>query len=312
MEPNNTHFFKSVSAFSSVLLLFLTLSSLAQPGGLKFSVENSFLQIPEGIYLKEIYDLAVNNQGELLVLARGPHPISKFAADGSYLESFGEGLFSKVHSITIDQNEKIWITDVGLHAVFKLDDSGHVEMVLGRQNKEGEFYSDAVPLFNKPADVIIAENGDIFVADGYGNSRVVKFDKSGNYIKTWGVKGDGISEFNLPHSLAIDKNQRLLVADRENGRIQLFDLNGNYLETWDLPGKPYCLAIDKNDFIYVTLGKEPIILKLDPGGKVLGMIGSEGKGTGQFVMPHGIETGPDNEIYVAEPINWRIEKFVLD
>ena len=311
MKPKKSHFLKSVGICSSVLLLFLTLSSLAQPGDLKFAVENSFLQIPEDTYLKEIYDLAVNNQGELLVLARGPHPISRFSSDGSYLGSFGEGLFSKVHSITIDHLDKIWITDVDLQAVFKLDQSGRVELILGRQNKEGEFYSDAVPLFNKPADVIISENGDIFVADGYGNSRVVKFDKSGNYIKTWGIKGSGVSEFNLPHSLAIDKNQRILVADRENSRIQLFDLNGKYLETWDLPGKPYCLAIDKSDFIYVTLGKEPKILKLDSDGEVLGMFGSEGKGPGQFVMPHGIETGPDDEIYVAEPINWRVEKFVL-
>jgi len=312
MKPDKTQLFRSVVICSSGLLLLLTLSFRAQPGDLKVSVESSCLKIPEGIYLKEIYDLAVNKKGELLVLARGPHPISRFSSDGSYLGSFGEGLFSQVHSITIDHHDKIWITDVGLHAVFKLDQSGRVEMVLGRQNKEGEFYSDAVPLFNKPADVIISENGDIFVADGYGNSRVVKFDQSGNYIKTWGVKGDGVSEFNLPHSLTIDKNQRLLVADRENGRIQLFDLNGTYLETWDLPGKPYCLAIDKNDFIYVTLGKAPKILKLDPEGEILGMFGSEGKGPGQFVMPHGIETGPDNEIYIAEPINWRIEKFVLD
>ena len=312
MNPNKTHFFKSVAAFSTGLLLIMTLSSHAQSSNLKFSAESSFLRIPESTYLKEIYDIAVNKQGELLVLARGPHPISRFSSDGSYLESFGEGLFTQVHSITIDNQDKIWITDVGLHTVFKLDQSGRVEMVLGRQNKDGEFYSDGVPLFNKPADVIISENGDIFVADGYGNSRVVKFDKSGNYIKTWGIRGNGISEFNLPHSLAIDKYQRLLVADRENSRIQLFDLNGNYLETWDLPEKPYCLAIDKNDFIYVTLGKAPKILKLDSEGEVLGMFGSEGKGPGQFVMPHGIETGPDDEIYVAEPINWRVEKFILD
>jgi len=312
MKANKTYFFKSVAVCASSLLLLLTLSSQAQSNDLKFSVESSFLQIPEGIYLKEIYDLAVNKQGEFLVLARGPHPISRFSSDGSYMESFGEGLFTQVHSITIDHQDRIWITDVGLHAVFKLDQSGRVEMILGRQNKEGEFYSDAVPLFNRPADVIVSENGDIFVADGYGNSRVVKFDKSGNYMKTWGVKGSGVSEFNLPHSLAIDKHQRLLVADRENSRIQLFDLDGTYLETWELPGKPYCLAIDTNDFIYVTLGKAPKILKLDPTGEFIGMFGSEGKGPGQFVMPHGIETGPDDEIYVAEPINWRVEKFVLE
>jgi DNA-binding beta-propeller fold protein YncE len=312
MTHNKNYFFKFVAACSSGLLLLLTISSWAQSHDLKFSVEHSYLQIPEGIYLKEIYDIAVNTQGELFVLSRGPHPISKFASDGSYLESFGEGLFSQVHSITMDHKDKMWITDVGLHSVFKLDESGRVEMVLGRQNNDGEFYSDAVPLFNKPADVIISERGDIFIADGYGNSRVVKFNQSGNYIKTWGVKGNGNSEFNLPHSLAIDKKQRLLVADRENSRIQLFDLDGNYLETWNLPDKPYCLAIDRNDFIYITLGKAPKILKLDPGGNVLGLFGSEGKGPGQFVMPHGIETGPNNEVYVAEPFNWRVEKFILE
>ena len=305
-------FFKSPRVSLSSLLIILTLSSWAQHADLKFIADSRFLQIPEGIYLKEVYDLAVNNQGELFVLSRGPHPISKFASDGRFLESFGEGLFTQVHSITVDHNEKIWITDVGLHTLFKLDETGRVEMVLGRQNNEGEFYTDAVPLFNKPADVIISANGDIFVADGYGNSRVVKFDQTGNFIKTWGVKGEGSSEFNLPHSLAIDKKQRLLVADRENSRIQLFDLDGNYLETWNLPDKPYCLTIDKNDFIYITLGKAPKILKLDNDGKILGLFGSEGKGPGQFVMPHGIESGPDNEIYIAEPFNWRVEKFELE
>jgi len=311
MKSIKIHLLKSALAALTILLVLLTLSVNAQIKNLKFSVDHEFFKIPAGIHLKDIYDVSINSKAEIFVLARGPHPISKFDSKGNFITSFGEDLFTEVHSITIDNHDNIWIADKGQHTVFKMDESGNVEMVLGRLNKDGEFYADAIPLFFKPSDVVISAAGDIFVSDGYGNSRVVKFDQAGNYIKAWGVKGDGVSEFNLPHSLTIDKDQRLLVADRENSRIQLFDLDGNYLDTWNLSGKPYCLAIDRNDDIYVTLGKTPKILKLDSNGKVIGMFGSEGKGPGQFVMPHGIAAGPANEIYIAEPFNWRVEKFVL-
>jgi len=312
MESKRANFNKAASGSLTVFLIFITLSANSQQSDLNFSVDPGFLKIPEGIYLKEIYDLAVNSRGEIWVLARGSHPVSKFNANGEFMTSFGEQLFSQVHSITMDPQDKIWITDVGLHTVFKLDEMGRVEMILGRQGKDGEFYTDVVPLFYKPSDVIVSNTGNIFVSDGYGNSRVVKFNQDGNFIKSWGIKGDRISEFNLPHSLAIDKKQRLLVADRENSRIQLFDMNGNYLETWNLTDNPYCIAIDGNDDIYITLGNAPKILKLDSKGEVIGLFGSEGKGPGQFVMPHGIDIGPDNDIYVAEPFNWRVEKFKLE
>lgn len=299
-------------------LILLNFSSLyaqdpqAPQPELNFQVEDAILQLPEGIYLNEVYDLTVTERGELILLTRGDHPIVRLSPMGSYLESFGQGLFSKVHSIDMDQEGNVWVSDVGSHTVYKLGQGAQVELILGRQNMEGEFYTEGVPLFNKPADVVVSDQGDIYVADGYGNSRVLKFDREGNFIKTWGIKGSGPSEFDLPHSLVIDRQNRLLVADRQNSRIQLFDLDGNYLDTWDLPDNPYCMAIDGNGYIYVTLGKAPAILKLGPDGEIAGTFGSEGKGPGQFVMPHGIATGPNNEVYVAEPFNWRVERFVVD
>ena len=312
MEICRKNFNRTIAACITSTLLLLSPAIHAQSPQLNFQVEDANLQLPEGLYLNEVYDIAVTDKGELLLLTRGAHPIARFSPKGSYLESFGKGLFNQVHSIDIGPEGYVWVSDVGSHTVYKLGLGGQVELVLGRQNMDGEFYTEGVPLFNKPADVVVSDNGDIYVADGFGNSRVLKFDREGNYIKSWGVKGEGPSEFNLQHSLAIDADQRLLVADRLNNRIQLFDLSGNYLETWVLPDNPYCMAIDKDGFIYVSLGKAPKILKLDSNGAIVGTFGSEGKGPGQFVMPHGIETGPNNEVYVAEPFNWRVERFVVE
>jgi sugar lactone lactonase YvrE len=184
-------------------------------------------------------------------------PIMKFDTTGAMVKSFGGGLFNYPHGLSIDKDNNIWVTDGRAlgngkgHTVMKFDQDGRLLMTLGTPGVAGT----TPDRFNGPSDVLVAPNGDIFVADGHGgdtNNRIVKFDKDGRYIKEWGHKGSGPGEFNVPHRLAMGSSGRLFVADRSNNRIQVFDQDGNYLTEWKQFGSPSGLFIDKNDIIYVA------------------------------------------------------------
>ena len=183
-------------------------------------------------------------------------PIVEFDASGKALKSFGAGLFAQPHSLYIDPQGNIWVADDDAKGgkgdqIFKFDTEGHVLMTLGKKGVAG---TDEAT-FNQPSAVIVAPNGDIFVADGHGgnsNARIVKFTKDGKFIKTWGKKGSGPGEFDTPHTLAFDSKGRLYVGDRGNGRIQIFDQDGKFLEEWKQFGRPSGVFIDKNDNIFVA------------------------------------------------------------
>jgi sugar lactone lactonase YvrE len=183
-------------------------------------------------------------------------PILEFDSSGKVLKSFGAGLFAQPHSLYIDPQGNIWVADDDGrggkgHQVFKFNTDGKVLLALGKKGVAG---TDP-DTFNQPSAVIVAPNGDIFVADGHGgnsNARIVKFTKEGKFIKTWGKKGSGPGEFDTPHTLAFDSKGRLYVGDRGNSRIQIFDQEGNFLEEWKQFGRPSGVFIDKNDNIYVA------------------------------------------------------------
>jgi catechol 2,3-dioxygenase-like lactoylglutathione lyase family enzyme len=183
-------------------------------------------------------------------------PILKFDSSGNLLKSFGEGMFVRPHGLFVDKSDNVWVTDgegkdgKG-HQVFKFSSNGKVLMTLGKAGIAG----DGPDSFNKPSDVLIAPNGDIFVADGHGegsNARIVKFSADGKFIKSWGKQGKGPGEFDFPHSLAMDSKGRLFVADRNNSRIQIFDQDGKFLDEWRQFGRPSGIYIDKNDVLYST------------------------------------------------------------
>jgi DNA-binding beta-propeller fold protein YncE len=197
--------------------------------------------------------------------------------------------------------------------VVKMDVAGRVRMVLGRWQTPGgpaERSGDYDVRFNRPTDVAWAPNGDIYVSDGYGNSRVVKFSPDGRYLTEWGRKGQGPGEFNTVHSVAVDKRGRVYVADRENRRIQIFDGDGKFLAEWRHVGAPWGLQITPEQELYMCDGYDGRVLKLSLDGRVLGAFGKTGKRPGEFLFVHNLAVAPDGTIYTAEILNWRPQKFV--
>jgi sugar lactone lactonase YvrE len=183
-------------------------------------------------------------------------PIFEFDPSGKMLKNFGGGVFVTPHGMCVDKDGNVWIVDQAIKdgkgfQVFKLNPDGKVLLTLGKAGVAGS----GNDTFNGPSDVIIAPNGDIFVADGHGgdtNARIVKFSSDGKFIKTWGKKGSGPGEFDTPHALAFDSKGRLFVGDRNNNRIQIFDQDGNFIEEWKQYGAPSGIFIDGKDIIYVA------------------------------------------------------------
>jgi len=183
-------------------------------------------------------------------------PVLKFDSSGNLVKSFGAGMIVRPHGLFIDKNNNVWVTDGDAEngkgdQVFEFSQDGKVLLALGKAGVAG----DGPDTFNKPSDVLIAPNGDIFVADGHGpgsNARIVKFSADGKFIKSWGKQGSEPGEFNNPHSLAMDSKGRLFVADRGNSRVQIFDQDGKFIEEWRQFGRPSAVYIDKHDVLYVA------------------------------------------------------------
>jgi sugar lactone lactonase YvrE len=183
-------------------------------------------------------------------------PVLEFDASGTLVRSFGAGMFVSPHGIHVDRQGNIWLVDGAAKdgkgdQVFKFSPDGKVLMTLGKAGVAGT----GPDTFGPPSDVVVAQNGDVFVADGHGgntNARIVKFAKDGTFIKQWGRKGSGPGEFDTPHSLAMDSTGRLFVADRGNSRIQIFDQDGTYLAEWKQFGRPSGIFIDRNDVLYAA------------------------------------------------------------
>ena len=164
------------------------------------------------------------------------------------LKSFGAGMFVSPHKLTLDDGGNLWLADNGGHQVFKMTQDGRVLLTLGKKGVAGSGNDE----FDAPTEVAVAPNGDIFVADGHtgggtavGNARIVKFDKTGKFIKAWGKKGMGPGEFDVPHTLAFDSRGRLFVGDRQNNRIQIFDQDGKFIAQWFQFGRPSGIYIDR-------------------------------------------------------------------
>jgi sugar lactone lactonase YvrE len=276
------------------------------------------LSVPDAAAMGASSDVTFDSKGHLYVLSRGAKPLTEFDENGKFIRAFGDGLFTRSHGIRIDKDGNIWATDVGAHTVMKLSHDGQVLLTLGTKGKAGEWNEAAgTQLFNEPNDIVFGANGDLFITQGHtpgpgkGDPRVLKFDKNGKFIKTWGGKGTEPGKFDVAHGIAIDAKGLLWVTDRENQRIQIFDQDGKYIREVKYSGLPCALDIGKEN-IYMVNGFAGQLLKLDLDGKVLAAVGKPGPaGTwGEFGEAHFDAVSPKGEIYVADSVNRAVQKFV--
>ena len=283
--------------------VLLTTHAIMAGERIDFQPVPDFFQIPKDITLAECSGVAVNSKGHVYLFHRGKQPIIRFNAKGKFIRSWGDDLIGIAHGMRIDRDDNVWVTDIGHHMVFKFNPTGKLLLALGQTDKPGL----GTDQFDKPTDVAFGPKGEIYVSDGYGNSRVMKFTKSGKFVKTWGKPGKGRGEFNLPHTIAVDGKGRVIVGDRENNRVQVFDGDGKSLEIW--PGfAPFGLEIDKDGVLFVADGRANKVLRLDPAGKVAGSWGQKGKAPGEFDLPHMLASDQKGNLYTVEIIGKRIQK----
>lgn len=243
-------------------------------------------------------------------------PILKFDASGRLVRSFGAGMFVFPHGLALDHEGNVWVVDgrgadSKGHQVFKFSPEGEVLLTLGQAGVPGEGRNT----FNRPSDVAIAPNGDIFVADGHSgmdtNMRIVKYAPDGTYIKEWGRKGSGPGELDGAHGLAFDSRGRLFVADRENNRVQIFDQDGNYVDAWTQFGTPSGLFVTPEDVLYVADLAAGIRIGSARTGEVTGFIAAEAWETESVRVAESVTVDSQGVIYAGENAGMKLMRFVL-
>ncbi len=327
-----------------------------------FDSTADFLKLPAGMNFGEVPGVAVNSKGHVFVFTRsnsagGPAfapsaaQLLEFGPKGEFIREVGKGLYgwSFAHSVRIDKDDNIWAIDKGSDMVIKFDQTGRVLMVFGRrkesadaETKPWENVDPPLPavdgLFRQPTDVARDSKGNIYITDGYVNSRVAKFDRNGDWVKSWGTKGTAPGQFRLPHAIGIDRNDNVYVGDRTNHRIQVFDTDGKFLRMFsiDVPPVAGTKAVNGNtptgdrlkeligapNSICITSGPNQVmfvgettfpgrVFKVSLDGKVLGVIGRSGRLLKQFSGAHALACPSETEVYVAETSNWRVQKLTL-
>jgi NHL repeat-containing protein len=213
------------------------------------------------------------------------------------------------HSVLIspyDPEHNVWVVDDIHHQIWKFSNDGKkLLMTLGERDEAG---NDGTH-FKRPTDIAWLPDGTFFISDGYGNTRVAKFDKNGKFLKMWGTRGTGNGQLQTPHSIAIDKNRRVYVADRANNRIQVFDENGTYLDQFPNIQQPYHIRISDDQFLWVFSGPLDKFLKYDLNGHLLYSWGTHGTVPGLFWAVHEFSADTDGNLYTAEVFGGRSQKF---
>jgi DNA-binding beta-propeller fold protein YncE len=271
------------------------------------------LKLPDGMKMGAPSSVVFDARGHMLVFNRGEHPLMEFDGQGVFVRSFGEGRYVRPHGMRIDPDGNIWTTDVNGHTVTKLSPAGDVLLTLGERGKSGSWDEAAgTHLFFEPVDIAFGPGGDVFLIQGHGRGegRVLRFDKSGKFLKTWGGNGSAPGQFNQPHSILIDRQGLVYVADRENRRVQIFDTDGRFITSWKFNGLTCGLLVGPDQQMYLATGFSGQILRLDANGKAVAAMGQPGKGLGEFGEAHYMAIAPSGDIYVADTINAVLHRYV--
>lgn len=329
---------------------------------LEFDSVADFLKLPPGLHFGEVSGVAVNSKGNVFVFTRsasaggpayGPSAaqLLEFGPKGEFIREVGKGNYawSFAHTVRIDKDDNIWAVDKGSDMVIKFTPAGRIVEVYGRRKESAD--DEAKPwehpnpplapidgLFRQPTDLAWDSQGNIYISDGYINSRVAKYSKAGDWVKSWGERGTGPGQFNTPHAIVVDRNDRVYVGDRANRRIQVFDTEGKFLRmfTIDVPPSPGTRPVNGNtptgdrlaavigapNSICITPGPNQVlfvgestfpgrIFKVTLDGQVLGVIGRSGRQIKQFSGAHQMACPSETEVYVAETSNWRVQKLTF-
>lgn len=307
------------------------LTAITAAPAVRYEEVKNWPTLPAGVQMGEAAGVATDRDGHVFVFhrpGRGFDPAATEtlteapvleieAASGRLIRAWGAQTFLVPHGITIDDENNVYLTDVGLHQVFKYSHDGRRLLALG-EPRVGKW--DATH-FNQPTDVAIRQDGSFYVSDGYVNSRVALFDKNGTWVREWGRKGAGDGEFSNPHGLSlVPGSTDVLVADRENSRLQVFDAAGVFRRRWRgvaeaaTTGRVFSVATDAEGAVYLGIRRADYdtahtgVLKLDRQWNILTAIGFGRPGDPVFNAVHDVAVGPDGSIYVAETRTKRVVK----
>jgi hypothetical protein len=301
------------------------------------SVPN-FFKLPAGLYMGEGVGVATNSKGHVFVYTRsGETRLFEFDQTGAFVKEFGGGSYgvSFAHAVRVDKDDNVWAVDEGSNVIMKFSPDAKLLMVLGKRPDPleqlsllpggGQYSGANKPYsFHRETDVGWDSAGNIFVSDGYGDSRIVKYDKTGRFIKSVGTRGNGQLQFSTPHALAVDAKGTVYVADRGNSRIVVLDNDLNQKAVYDTVGAPWavCISNTPHQYLYSSnsfptgnnFDQAPItgeVYKMELDGTVLGRFGKAGHAFKEFSSIHQMDCRNPDEVYVAEITQWRVQKILL-
>jgi len=282
-----------------------------------YELDKSWPKLPEGMVLSDVSGIALDDSGSAYIFNRSKDPVVIVDSNGDYVGSWGHGIFKRPHGAAIGPDQTLWLTDDGDHTVRQFTLDGRLLSQIGVTGQPGPFMSGQP--FNRPTHTAFSPSGEIYVSDGYGNSRIHKFAPDGRHLLSWGSPGAGPGEFNLPHNITCDDQGRVYVADRENFRVQIFDSSGHFIAQWHHMYRPQGM--------FTTRGSDPItyvgengpatavdvsvpnlgarISIYDKHGVRIGRIGGWQPGLGdfEFLAPHSVVVDDQGSIFVGE-VSW--------